>query len=35
VAWKPAADPRQAKIEVKVSRKDTKVVQAQRLSTAW
>lgn len=35
VAWKPGADPRQAKIEVKVSRKDTKVVQAQRLSTAW
>ncbi len=35
VAWKPAADPRQTKIEVKVSRKDAKVVQAQRLSTAW
>lgn len=35
LAWKPAADPRQTKIEVKVSRKDTKVVQAQRLSTAW
>jgi hypothetical protein len=35
VAWKPGTDPRQAKIEVKVSRKDTKVVQAQRLSTAW
>jgi hypothetical protein len=35
IAWKPGTDPRQAKIEVKVSRKDTKVVQAQRLSTAW
>ena len=35
VAWKPQTDPRQTKIEVKVSRKDTKVVQAQRLSTAW
>lgn len=35
VAWKPTADPRQTKIEVKVSRKDAKVVQAQRLSTAW
>jgi von Willebrand factor type A domain len=35
VAWKPAADPRQTKIVVKVSRKDAKVVQAQRLSTAW
>ena len=28
-------DPRQTKIEVKVSRKDAKVVQAQRLSTTW
>lgn len=35
LAWKPQIDPRQTKIEVKVSRKDAKVVQAQRLSTAW
>lgn len=35
LAWKPQADPRQTKIEVKVSRKDTKVIQAQRLSTVW
>lgn len=35
LSWKPQIDPRQTKIEVKVSRKDAKVVQAQRLSTAW
>jgi len=35
VAWKPQTDPRQAKIEVKVNRKDTRTIQAQRLSTAW
>lgn len=35
LSWKPQIDPRQTKIEVKVSRKDTKVIQAQRLSTAW
>lgn len=35
LSWKPQTDPRQTKIEVKVSRKDAKVVQAQRLSTAW
>jgi hypothetical protein len=35
LAWKPAADPRRVKIEVKVGRKDTRVIQAQRLSTAW
>jgi hypothetical protein len=35
LSWKPQVDPRQTKIEVKVSRKDAKVVQAQRLSTAW
>jgi hypothetical protein len=35
LAWKPQIDPRQTKIEVKVSRKDAKVIQAQRLSTAW
>lgn len=35
LSWKPQTDPRQVKIEVKVSRKDAKVVQAQRLSTAW
>ncbi len=34
-SWKPQIDPRQTKIEVTVSRKDTKVIQAQRLSTAW
>ena len=35
VAWKPQTDPRQTKVEIKVSRKDAKVIQAQRLSTAW
>jgi hypothetical protein len=35
LSWKPQIDPRQTKIEVKVSRKDAKVIQAQRLSTAW
>ena len=35
VAWKPGADPRQVKIEVKVKRPDTKVVQAMRISTDW
>lgn len=35
MAWKPGADPRQVKIEVKVKRPNTKVVQAQRISTAW
>ena len=35
LSWKPQIDPRQTKIEVKVSRKDAKVVQAQRLSTVW
>lgn len=35
LAWKPKIDPRQTKIEVKISRKDARVVQAQRLSTAW
>src|SRR5262249_5647498 len=35
VAWKPGGDPRQVKIEVKVKRPNTKVVQALRISTAW
>ena len=35
VAWKPGSDPRQTKIEVKVKRGGAKVVQAQRISTAW
>jgi hypothetical protein len=35
VAWKPGGDPRQVKIEVKVKRPGTKVVQALRISTAW
>lgn len=35
LAWKPSVDPRQAKIEVRIGRKDTRVVQAMRLSTAW
>jgi hypothetical protein len=35
VAWEPAMDPRQAKLEFASTRKDTKVISAQRLSTAW
>jgi hypothetical protein len=35
VAWQPKVDPRGAKLEVKVSRKDTRTRMAQRLSTAW
>jgi hypothetical protein len=35
VAWKPKVDPRGAKLDVKVSRKDTRTRMAQRLSTAW
>lgn len=35
LSWKPSVDPRQTKIEVRVNRKDTKVVQGQRLSPAW
>jgi hypothetical protein len=35
VAWKPGGDPRLVKIEVKVKRPDTKVVQAMRISTSW
>jgi hypothetical protein len=35
IAWKPGTDPRQAKIEVKVKRPNTKLTQAQRISTAW
>jgi hypothetical protein len=35
IAWKPGMDPRQAKIEVKVKRPNTKLTQALRLSTAW
>jgi hypothetical protein len=35
VAWKPGGDPRQVKIEVKVKRPDTRVVQAMRISTNW
>jgi hypothetical protein len=35
VAWKPGGDPRQVKIEVKVTRPNMKVVQAMRISTAW
>jgi hypothetical protein len=35
LAWKPSMDPRQAKIEVKVKRPNTKLTQARRLSTAW
>jgi hypothetical protein len=35
VAWKPGGDPRQVKIEVKVKRPNTKVVQAMRISTNW
>ena len=35
IAWKPVADPRQAKIDVKVKRKDTTLTMAQRISTTW
>ena len=35
LSWKPQIDPRQTKIEVKVGRKDAKVIQSQRLSMAW
>jgi hypothetical protein len=35
VAWQPKVDPRGAKLEVKVSRKDARTRMAQRLSTAW
>jgi hypothetical protein len=35
IAWKPGTDPRQAKIEVKLKRPNTKLTQAQRISTAW
>jgi hypothetical protein len=35
MAWKPGGDPRQVHIEVKVKRPNTKIVQAQRISTAW
>lgn len=35
IAWKPAADPRQAKIEVKVKRPDARMTMAQRISTSW
>jgi hypothetical protein len=35
IAWKPAADPRQAKIDVKVRRPDAKLTMAQRISTTW
>ena len=35
IAWKPAADPKQAKIEVKVKRSNVRLTQAQRISTTW
>jgi len=35
IAWKPGTDPRQAKIDVKVKRPDTKLTQAQRIATTW
>lgn len=35
VAWKPGLDPRQAKLEFKSKRDDTKAISAQRLSTTW
>ncbi len=35
IAWTPGADPRQTKIEVKVKRPNTKLTQAQRISTTW
>jgi von Willebrand factor type A domain len=35
IAWKPAVDPREAKIDVKVKRSNTRLTQAQRISTTW
>ena len=35
VAWQPGADPRDATLEFKCSRKGTKVVAAQRMSAVW
>jgi len=35
IAWEPAMDPRQAKLEFKSKRKGTKLLWAQRVSTAW
>jgi hypothetical protein len=35
IAWNPKVDPRGAKLDVKVSRKDARTKMAQRLSTAW
>jgi hypothetical protein len=35
VAYKPTADPRSTKVEVKVTRKDTRTRMSQRLSLAW
>lgn len=35
VAYRPAGDPRSAKLEIKVTRKDTRSKTAQRLTTAW
>jgi hypothetical protein len=35
VAYKPTTDPRSTKVEVKVTRKDTKTRMSQRVSVAW
>jgi len=35
VGWQPAADPREAKLEFKSTRKGTKVVASQRMSAVW
>jgi len=35
IGWKPGADPRQAKIDVKTKRPNVKLTQAQRISTTW
>ena len=34
-AYAPTADPRSTKVDVKVTRKDTKARMSQRLSVAW
>lgn len=35
VVWQPTGDPRETKFEFKCSRKNTKVVTAQRMSAVW
>jgi VWFA-related protein len=35
IAWKPETDPKQAKIDVQVTRPNTRLTQAQRISTTW